>query len=181
MTYKLELVDGVADVIGVNAYDVEEFLRLSSAQRVLYHGVKRATSLPGIDSQGILPLTPESRGSHWTSGTRTFSNRRDRIMPETFDMYDTPFFCYSNGGLVITDHTALLEKGIPVEWKEDNETVIHVPVPREAITIVTTNGYEPNTSKNGSNSKDRLLFELLLDHLRKYTRGRTITLVNSFT
>ena len=127
---------------------------------------------------GVLPLTPESRGSHWTTGTRTFSNKRDRIKWGTFDMYDTPFFCYSKGGLVITDDATLSEHRIPVEWREDDGITIHAPVPREAITIVRMND-EPPDSRDGYSPRDRLLFDILLDRLRNYTRGRAIPLVNS--
>jgi len=172
-----ETIESIATIIGIDEYEVSELLKLSSERRVLYHGVKKQSYLQRVENEGIKPLTPESRASHWTTGIRTFVNRTGRFGEGSLATYDTPWFLYSGAALVLTDQNTLREYGTAIEWVDHGEIKIPVIVPRPAITIVSING-DSNTlpSREARQLEERAMLEVLLNHLRNYSIGKIIPL-----
>ena len=164
-----ETVELIASIIQVDPDKLNEFLRLSTERRVLYHGVKRSDYLLGVIVSGVEPRTPESRASHWTTGIRTFTNRMAPFKKDGIATYDTPWFCYNAGGLVISDEETLKNYGVEVKWEDNCEITIPSIIPRQTTTI-----FASRDVTSCLRQYERNLFYSVLDHLRNYSRGKLI-------
>ena len=134
-----------AEAIGTPELDesVRRVIDLSNERGILVHGVKDYRSLPLIEADGVLPLTPEGSASFWTVGHTIFGENLGPRKPLTG--YDTPFFNYgfSKDKETSERHMILVLTKVPqllgeISDREEKDGVILIKtlVPRSEITLL---------------------------------------------
>jgi len=154
---------------GVTAENVEELLALAVEQQILFHGVKRATFLPGVRERGVEPLTPEGGpASYWATGSQLFYDRLPN--PDASDWaYNTAFFHYGHTydpsgrflmALAITEPKRLAQRKIvPHGLKEHGECTVIETVDPSLLTLVTVESAERSQTR-------KAMFDFLLKGMR---------------
>lgn len=137
----------VARAIGgtVTGGEVQEIIRFSEQHRLLFHGIKRASDIPVVKEEGVLPLTPEGGSvSFWAKGTGIFFSSTP-VPDSSMWMFDTPFFHYGSSynpdgpatmAFAITDVDRLLMSGIAPTITSDTCTIAEAVNPA-LLTVLT--------------------------------------------
>ena len=161
-----------AETIGVSIDDlVNEIIETSRKEKFVYHGIKKA-DLADIEKEGILPLTPETDGSCWASGSALF-------YPE----FNSPFFNYS-GGLKNEGKTELKlaiaqAKDLNIDFKQDSELVVNEKVPFSKISlidVIVNHPKEKNFRECRQEAEKLLLSAVYLQVIGSHTKGQTVKL-----
>ncbi len=176
-------LETVADAIGAPVGDVAEVLELMTEKKVLAHGVKRRTLLDGVLETGVEPLTPETRGSCWSSG-----------LPFVYPLYDSTFFHWSGEknrdepevaemDIVFVPFDRLREyKCRPTtlgdlktelnEYIPDRQYVVAQTVPVEAMTIVQVRlKHDSKGGREIGQKVEQLMLYAIRDALKKDVPG----------
>lgn len=146
--------DVVAQTIGdgITGAEVDGFLEMAKEQRLLLHGIKRASSVANVKANGVLPLSAEGGpGSYWATGNQIFYTD---IPTQESGMWSFNTAFFDHGGsrnekgipymaIAITDIGRLSTQGtVPVNWRENGECVVREVVDPAILTIVTVEGEE---------------------------------------
>ncbi|MDD5469400.1 MAG: hypothetical protein PHO92_01200 [Candidatus Peribacteraceae bacterium] len=141
----------IATVIGDRAHapDIREIVARSNTEGHMFHGIKRATYIPGILRLGIDMDAPELGGcaneSFWTSGKEIFG----KDVCKNGHGYDTSFFDYGHAydpsglrtvmALAVTNPD-IVRKVLNREYPFQRDGYMTVPfaVPRNAMHLLLT-------------------------------------------
>src|SRR3972149_7298884 len=89
--------ENAARLIGgdITGARVRAVIEASNAGKYLFHGIKDSRSLEAIETEGILPKTPEGGpASYWATGHNLFGS--SLASSSTWNTFDTPFFNYAH-------------------------------------------------------------------------------------
>jgi hypothetical protein len=123
---------------------IKDVVDTSNEKKILYHGIKRGSSIKQIKKEGLKPLTPESvYCSFWATGMALFNPTND-----------SPFFTYSAStspydpeicelNLAVTKYDLLTQKGLILEYKEDSQIRIKEIVPYDALALINVRVKHP--------------------------------------
>lgn len=168
---------------------VADIFRLSEEHKTLYHGIKNASAIEGILRSGIEPRTHRSIPvSYWTDGLQLFIIS-DSLPITPFHMPETAFFNYAHSEinrdrcvmqLAVSDVATLKINGINVETAErDVEGWIKLPVTvkPDMLSLLTVNLEHPASADREQSVAytilaEKLMIELLFEHLSNYSVGR---------
>jgi hypothetical protein len=137
---------------------IRNIITASNTDGILFHGIKRNSSIDGVSKDGIKPMTPESlagnangMSSYWTMGESLFGGIKTNGKLET---YDTTFFHWSHASdgqahvNIALATRADLEKIAPVNIAPNSASEVYFTVPPSHFTLLRTR-VDPEDFANG--------------------------------
>ncbi|MBU4501879.1 MAG: hypothetical protein KKA79_04750 [Nanoarchaeota archaeon] len=180
------------EITGASKELIENIIKKSNEQGILYHGIRSKRKLEERAEKGIVPSTPEKLRGNKSEGETTYFATGTRFF---YPLQDSPLFAYSGGSnrdepektrlhMAQTSLEKLAEYGIYVfpDFEPDKVFNINSTIPREAFSLIEIIIDHPQDGKFREYRKigEQILLEKINELIKEpFKSGRRINVYKS--